>query len=219
MSVMRSHFALQDGSEMEAPFYLHDFRKYRMWENFFLVKQLISYINLMVTPVPEEIIWCYGIWQHAYEEIASKVLFSEGLPKIESDDGKCCLVIVDDLMTEADKTLTDLFTKACHHKNISVIHIVQNLFGKNKEQRTLSLNSHYLVIFKNPRDMSQISYLARQMYPGNSRYVEEAYKDATKSPHGYLLLDLKQSTPDNLRLRTSIFPSDPVQTVYLPTKQ
>ena len=149
----------------------------------------------------------------------TKSFFCEGLPDIQNEDNKCRLVIVNDLMSEADESLTDLFTKGSHHKNISVIHIVQNLFGKNKQQRTLSLNSHYLVIFKNPRDMSQISYLARQMYPGNSKYMEEAYKDATTAPHGYLLLDLKQSTPDNLRLRTNIFPCDSQQVVYLPTKK
>ena len=185
----------------------------------FFVKQLLNYIASMITPVPNEIIWCYGIWQTAYHEISDKVIFCEGLPDIQNEDNKCRLVIVDDLMSEADKSLTDLFTKGSHHKNISVIHIVQNLFGKNKQQRTLSLNSHYLVIFKNPRDMSQISYLARQMYPGNSKYMEEAYKDATTAPHGYLLLDLKQSTPDNLKLRTNIFPCDSQQVVYLPTKK
>ena len=122
-------------------------------------------------------------------------------------------------MKEANENLTDLFTKGSHHNNISVIHIVQNLFGKNKHQRTLSLNSHYLVVFKNPRDMSQISFLARQMYPSNKKYVQDAYKDATETPHGYLLIDLKQSTPDNLRLRTGIFPSDPKQILYLNLKR
>ena len=57
------------------------------------------------------------------------------------------------------------------------------------------------------------------MYPGNSKYMLEAYKDATSAPHGHLLLDLKQSTPYNLRLRTNIFPCNLQQVVYLPTKK
>ncbi|KAK7103579.1 hypothetical protein V1264_018449 [Littorina saxatilis] len=94
------------------------------------------------------------------------------------------------------------------------MYIVQNLFGKNKEQRTISLNSHYLVVFKNPRDASQITHLAKQMYPGKLKYVQEAFKDATSMPHGYLLFDLRQETPDQLRLRTKLFPPEhPV--VYL----
>ena len=78
--------------------------------------------------------------------------------------------------------------------------------GTNKEQRTISLNSHYLVVFKNPRDVSQITHLAKQMYPGKVKYVQEAFINATEKPHGYLLFDLRQDTPDHLRLRTSFFP-------------
>ena len=117
-------------------------------------------------------------------------------------------------MSETDDRVTKLFTKGSHHRNISVMYIVQNLFGKNKEQRTSSLNSHYLVVFKNPRDASQITHLAKQMYPGKLKYVQESFKDATSVPHGYLLLDLRQETPDHLRLRTDIFPPDH-QVVYV----
>ena len=83
---------------------------------------------------------------------------------------------------------------------------MQNLFGKNREQRTISLNSHYLVIFKGPRDASQIIHLAQQMYFGKLKYVQEAFKGATSAAHGYLLFDLLQETPDHLRLRTNMFP-------------
>ena len=74
--------------------------------------------------------------------------------------------------------------------------------------RTLSLNSHYLIMFKNPRDHLQIANLSRQMYPGRSHFLIEAFEDATKESHGYLLIDLKPDTDDQLRIRTGIFPSD-----------
>jgi hypothetical protein len=48
-----------------------------------------------------------------------------------------------------------------------------------------------MVIFKNPRDSLGISTLARQMYPN--------------VPYGYLLLELHQLTPENMRLRTNIY--------------
>ena len=57
--------------------------------------------------------------------------------------------------------------------------------------------------------------LARQMYPGRGKFVQEAFKDATAVPYGYLLVDLKQDTPEDMRLRTAIFPDDGVQYVYL----
>ena len=93
-----------------------------------------------------------------------------------------------------------------------MLYLVQNLFPKNKESRTFSLNSQYMVVFKNPRDASQMSHSARQMYPGRVKFVQEAFKDATSVSYGYLLVDLKQ----DMRLRTAIFPDDGVQNVYLP---
>ena len=38
----------------------------------------------------------------------------------------------------------------------------------------------------------------------------EAFQDATKEAHGYLLIDLKPSTEDKLRVRTGLLPSDKI---------
>ena len=54
------------------------------------------------------------------------------------------------------------------------------------------------------------------MYPGHLKLVQEAFKEATSVPYGYLLVDLKQDTPEDMRLRTTIFPDDGVQYMYLP---
>ena len=180
------------------------------------VKKLLKDLNSLITPIPQEVIWCYGIWQPEYDNIYG-VRFLEGVPDTEQwADQIPRLIILDDLMSEADQRVTKLFTKGSHHRNISVVFIVQNLFGKNKELRTISLNSHYIVVFKNPRDASQINHLAKQMYPLHTKYVFEAFKDATTSPYGYLMFDLRQETPDHMRLRTDVFPSTPnYQVVYL----
>ena len=76
---------------------------------------------------------------------------------------------------------------------------MQNFF--DKRLRTITLNTHYVVFFKNPRDTSQIQHLGRQM---GSKILAHAYKDATSEPYGYLLVDLKQDTPEEIRLRTGI---------------
>lgn len=179
------------------------------------VKKFLKNIKEMMTPTPEEIVWCYGAFQAGYREI-NDVTFFEGIPDPDGFvDNRRRLIIIDDLMSETDDRVTKLFTKGSHHKNLSVLYIVQNLFSKNKEQRTISLNSHYLVVFKNPRDTTQVLHLGRQMYPGKGKYVEEAFKDATTQPHGYLLFDLRQETPDQLRLRTNIFPGEE-RFVYIP---
>jgi len=117
------------------------------------------------------------------------------------------LIVIDDLMTEACSNIKilELFTKKAHHENVSVILIIQNLFAVAKYTRTITQNAQYLVFFKNPRDNSVISTLGRQMYPHNSKFLSLAYREATKKPHGYLYLDLCQSTPEHLRVRSDIF--------------
>ena len=46
------------------------------------------------------------------------------------------------------------------------------------------------------------------MYPGKSQFLIEAYQDATKNPHGYIFIDLKPKTNDQLRVRAGILPQD-----------
>lgn len=170
----------------------------------------------------ERIIFYYSEWQPSYVEYGSSIEFHEGLPQSAdyANDPRAKLVIIDDLMREAsNNSVTDLFTKGSHHKNLSVIFITQNLFHQGRGQRDISLNTNYIIVFKNPRDRAQIQHLARQVYPENPRFLQEAYYDATSKPHGYLLLDLKQSTADNCRVRTCIFPDDPHHFVYIPRKK
>ena len=96
-----------------------------------------------------------------------------------------------------------------------MLYLVQNMFPKNKESRKISLNSQYMVVFNNPLDASHMSHLTRQMFPGRMKFVQEVFKDATSVSYGYLLVDLNQDTPEDMHLRTTIFPEDGVQYVYL----
>ena len=80
--------------------------------------------------------------------------------------------------------------------------------------RTISLNTHYMVMFKNPRDATQIRTLACQMYPEKPRFLTDAYRDATSMPYGYLLVNLRPDACDALRLQTDVFEEHP--TAYVP---
>lgn len=168
----------------------------------------------MTNPVARHIIWSYGEWQPVYRELPPHVNLIQGLPELSEHNPDPVLLIIDDQMQEVDQRISRIFTKGSHHRNLSVIYIVQNLFDKNKEHRTISLNAHYLVVFKNPRDGSQIVHLGKQMYPGRVEYVRKAFELATRHPYGYLLIDLKQTTPEGLRLRGHIFPGE-LQEVYV----
>jgi len=173
----------------------------------FLIK-LIDNADIMFTHIPDTMTWCYGEYQNwmvQYPEIE----FIEGLPsEINFDKNKNNVLIIDDLMHETNEFVSKLFTKGSHHRNLSVILLSQNIFHQNKHARSISLNAHYMVIFKNVRDASQITNLAKQMYPGNISYLRESYRDATSKSYGYLLIDLKPDTSDLLRLRTDIFPGE-----------
>lgn len=170
----------------------------------------------MMQPPPQKILWFYGEWQEAYLGVQSPTVeFVEGLPNEERlDPTRVNLIIIDDLLAETNSKVTKLFTKGSHHRNTSVIYITQNMFDKNKENRTISLNAHYMVLFKSPRDAAQVEHLARQMFPRNSKFMREAFADATSEPYSYLLVDLKPDTPEDLRLRSKIFPEE-LQTVYV----
>jgi hypothetical protein len=142
------------------------------------------------------------------------VEFNEGIPD-ESMLTKGTLLILDDLMHETDDRITKIFTKHSHHRGVSVMYLTQNIFYGGKQNRTIGLNAHYLVMFKNPRDATQISYLARQMYPKKSKFVLEAFADATSKPYTYLVFDLTADTEDKLRIRSGIFPGE-VPYAYVP---
>lgn len=186
-----------------------------------LVKRILKEKNF--TPFPERIVWCYGEWQPTYDEIKlenPQVQFVKGLDEevFESfSPDKRNLVILDDLMSEigGSEKLSTLFTKGSHHRNLSVIYIVQNLFDKGKSHRTCSLNTHYMLAFKNPRDMNQINTLGYQMVPGKKFKLSDVMEDIAKVPHGYLLIDCRQDTPPIYKFRTFIFPHEH-QRLYVP---
>lgn len=96
----------------------------------------------------------------------------------------------------------DWFTRKAHHRNTSVIYITQNIFDRAPQNRTISLNAHYLVLFKNPCDKPQIEVLSRQL---GMSHLTSAYKEATRVHHGYLMVDLSPQTSDELRLRSLLF--------------
>ena len=190
------------------------------------VKRLLLNAHVMIHPPPRKIIWCYSQYQPAYTEFSQalpNITFIEGLPSqlhemLDKTQPQC--LILDDLMNDVgnDRRLADLFCRDSHHMNLTVIYLLQNLFNKGPQARTISLNVSYLVLFKNARDRSQIMHLARQMYPGNSKFLIDAYNNATYEPYKYLFLDLKPSTPESLRVRTGILPGE-AQYCYIPAKK
>jgi hypothetical protein len=136
---------------------------------------LLENLQKTISPPPQRIIWYYGQWNR-----------NEGIPDdIENADSlevsERNLIVLNDLVAQSDKDkrTADLFTKGSHHQNLSVIYIVQNIFHQGKEMRNVSLNAHYIMLFKSPRDKQQISMLARQINTGIMQKFMRSYEHAT----------------------------------------
>ncbi len=182
------------------------------------VSKFLKYLDQMVDTHIHEIVYCAP--ENSYPDLTqciTPIRYLDGLPdQTLFSDKLPRLVVIDDLQRQSDASVVDLFTTNSHHLSVSVMFICQNIFYKGKGQRDISLNAHYIVSYKNPRDRVQFSTLARQVCPQNSAYMKEIFEDATSVPYGYLVMDLTQTTPDHLRYRTKIFPEDePSNVIYV----
>ena len=176
-------------------------------KSYFVYNLLVNKKNLIL-PEINKIIYCYSVWQPLYEKMlvdVNNITFHKGIP--DQENLKDAIIVIDDLMSECieNKQILDLFTVGSHHRNLSVIFLTQNIYEKGKYSRAISINSHYLVLFNNRRDKAQIQYLARQIYPQEGKFFEEVYKDAIYRKYGHLIVDLKSTTKDLLRLKSLDF--------------
>lgn len=165
-----------------------------------------------------KILYCYGVWQKLFDKMEStidNIIFNEGVPSSKiieeiSEKKEHNIIVLDDLMMDVVKNgeMELLFTRGSHHKNLTIIYINQNMFCQGKNARNITLNCHYLVLFQNMRDCSQVQKLGQQIFPGYSKLLVESYKDALQKPFGYLVIDLSPQTDETFRLRTNIFPDE-----------
>ena len=131
-------------------------------------------------------------------------------------DGQHNILILDDMMDEVVRNtqVQQLFTRGSHHMNLTIIYINQNMFAQGKCARNLALNTHYLILLKNPRDKSQVSILGKQLGLGNA--LVEANQDCTSKPYGYLLVDISPHNESNFQLKSGIIPGEDT-VIYLPS--
>ena len=164
---------------------------------------------------PSLVYWFYG---QATDELKSKqgYILKQGLPESFDYVQPNSVIVLDDLMNEAKDHagVTNLFTKLVHHKNLFVINITQNVFLNSKETRTRRLNTQYIVLFKNPSDATQVHVIGRQMYPNKPKFLADVNTKATKRPHGYIFIDLRQETPDEFRIRSRILEKEKPMQMY-----
>ena len=181
------------------------------------VQKLLSNKNNFTQPV-RHILYCYGVYQPRFTEmkrLIPNITFHSGLPSkdtVKQLDQHLVLdvIVLDDLMEKIldNVSAQALFTKYCHHYNISTIFITQNVMAQGKCARNISLNTLILVVFQNHRDKNQALSLAKQQSPRCPDLFLQAFEDAANTPHGYLVIDCTPQCDNNKRWRTHIFTDD-----------
>lgn len=161
---------------------------------------------------PGPIYYFYNLWSPTFDQMKDEGVVERFIQgncsmawlKDNITPGENSTVVVDDQAADVAKDTAQLFAVGSHQMDCNFIFLAQTTFSKNRYFRDVSLNSSYLILMKNPRDKSSISYLARQLDPDKPNFIVWAYNEATKEPFSHLLFDFNQSTPDYLRFRSNI---------------
>ena len=186
----------------------------------FFISELLENIETFAKDPPETILYIYKIWQTKFDEMKSVV---DGF--IEDNEnvvqqikqlalGQKIFLIFDDLINS--KSLMDiatLFTVDGRHMNMSMAFLTQRMFVNNEHFRQISQNCDYFCIFKNPRNSSEIRTLAQQLTPGSLSLIE-IYKEATKNPFSYLLINLTQECDPSVKYLSHVFNENHSLKVY-----
>ena len=99
---------------------------------------LIANADKAVSDKIENIVYIYDCWQPLYDELMKirNIKFIEGIPdRLDDDDilpvTKNNLLIFDDVMKDASNShlVEKVFTQYVHHRNLSAIYLVQNVFS------------------------------------------------------------------------------------------
>ncbi len=188
------------------------------------IKQLLRSRNQCFNKPPQRVVYVYSMWQILYDEMLEDdptIEFTRKLDDVIGNDDyfdktKVNLLILDDLadVVANSKEASNLFTRGVHHKNISVIHICQNMFQQGKVMRTIQLNAQYLILFKNVRDRNQIKVLGQQAH---LPYLSDAYEKVTSEPYQPLILDFRGDCPDAYRMKSHLLPGQ-IPRVYMNPK-
>ena len=181
------------------------------------ITSLLQNRKIFMKKCPEVICFVFSVYQ---EEIYDQLRYGIVDYFIEDDDqlerniqriveenkGKSTLIIYDDLINSNNLSfIAKQFTVTGRHSGISQVFVSQKLFPKDENIRLISNNSDYLVIFKNPRNATEIRILSNQM---SKNVLSKIFHEATLEPYSYLFIDLTQECIPQKRYLSHLFNSD-----------
>jgi hypothetical protein len=144
-----------------------------------------------------DIIFIQGLY-----ELQTKVEFSSSIPT---------LLVLDDIAHETGSSdyILQLAVRESHHKAITVLYVQHNMYQQSKYSRTISLQSKYIILFKNPRDVNQYKYLGNQIFGngGGGKTLVRIFRDASEGKsYPHLIIDLHPESSQKVCLITNLFP-------------
>lgn len=155
----------------------------------YFVKKLLEEQKYCLSEQFKEVIWCYGIEQKRFfEELRANIpniKLREGFPeqkinenKFIPNDGKSRCLVIDDLVCECSNSsaLIKLFTKISHHRNLSVILLIQALFWPGDAIRIAQRNATHLILFASPRDAQSVRTMVRELSSLNSAKLRHQFR-------------------------------------------
>ena len=167
----------------------------------------------LIEPMPTKIFYLYGAKQSFMDtwnkdRSNPKIEFVEGLNLDVVDSYKDPkLLIIDDLMMDQSKDLSQHFIAGSHHKQTTTMYVTHSIFLNNENYRLISNNCQYIILMKNKRNYSQVVRLARQVLGTEYNRVVEAYKYTNS--YEFVLLSFHPKVPEELLVITDFFEKCP----------
>ena len=189
-----------------------------------LIFQILDNLHQNTTPVIEKVVYIYGIYQDIFKKYPN-IFFTDNLEFMDCSTEVPTVIILDDLMSVLNnsKKLEELFTRGVHHRKVSVVLTLQNLFYHGGVMKTLRDNAMYIALTKHIQDVSKLDTFARQLESKNSNYFKDSYADAVSKKYGYLFCDLhphSELRDGHFKIKYRSLVHKPIgQVLYLPKGQ
>jgi ABC-type iron transport system FetAB ATPase subunit len=175
------------------------------------VRNLLIHANRLINTHIDYVVIFSGSNDKSLKNIDTsfKITFVEGLPENLDDfiqPNMHGIFILDDLESKASASqdILDIFTSKCHHENVSIVLVLQNLYNKGSRRIGFLRNCHYLVLFQSPLDQTVNYIVASRLHPMKRKAVVNLIFTVLER-YRYILLDGRQDTNPAARFRTDIF--------------
>lgn len=181
---------------------------------------------VVFSPCPSKLYMIYSEDQPIYDEIRKLTNFKtiefikgskDVLESYNFEGISDCILVIDDLMSEIvnDKRINNVFTKFSHHRNISVITLLQNLFPRGTHSKDIRLNLHYCIIMKSFTLEEQVNTIGYLTFRKTPKFLSSAYEKATVDDYSFLVLVQHPKQERQFRVLSDIFPGEYLS-VYVP---